>query len=72
MRGEGELLLQVFDTRQPGALERLRREIRGWHGYAREEWSDGYRVGLVARPGGALDPRANTNASENRKSEAAS
>jgi hypothetical protein len=59
MRGERELLLRVFDTRQPGALERLRREIRGWHGYARGEWIDEYRVALVARPGGAVDLRAN-------------
>jgi hypothetical protein len=72
MRGEREILLRVFDTRQPGALERLRREISGWYGYAREAWIDEYQVRLVARPGGALDSRANTNASENRKSEAAS
>jgi hypothetical protein len=72
MRGERELLLGAFDTRQPGALERLRREIRGWHGYAREAWINEYRVGLVARPGGALDPRANTNALEICKGEAAS
>jgi hypothetical protein len=71
MRGEGELLLRVSDTRQPGASERLLREIRGWHGYAREEWIDGYRVGLVVRPGGALDPRANITL-EARKGEAAS
>jgi hypothetical protein len=29
MRGQRELLLRVFDARHPGALERLRREIRG-------------------------------------------
>jgi hypothetical protein len=71
MRGEGELLLRGFDTHQPGASERLRREVRGWHGYAREAWIDGYRGGLVVRPGGALDPRANITL-EARKSEAAS
>lgn len=71
MRRERELLLRVFDTRQPGASERLRREVRGWHGYAREAWIDGYRVGLVVRPGGALDPRANITL-EHRKDEAAS
>ena len=71
MRGEREILSRVFDTRQPGALERLRREICGWHGYAREAWIDGYRVGLVVRPGGALDPRANITL-EARKGEAAS
>jgi hypothetical protein len=71
MRGERELLLRVFDTRHPGASERLRREIRGWRGYAREVWIDGYRVGLVVRPRGALDPRANITL-EVRKGEAAS
>jgi hypothetical protein len=71
MRGERELLLGAFDTRQPDASERLRREIRGWHGYAREASIDGYRVGLVVRPGGALDPRANITV-EPRKGEAAS
>jgi hypothetical protein len=71
MRGEREILLRVFDTRQPGALERLRREISGWHGYAREAWIDEYQVGLVVRPGGALDPRANITL-EARKGEAAS
>ena len=69
MRGERKLLLRVFDTRQPCALERLRREIRGWHGYAREAWIDGYRVCLVVRPGGALDPKANITL-EPRKDEA--
>jgi hypothetical protein len=72
MRGEGELLLRVFDKREPGALERLRREICGWHGNAREEWIDEYRVRLVVRPSGALDPGANTNALEIRKREASS
>jgi hypothetical protein len=72
VRGEGELLLRVFDTRQPGASGRLRREIREWHGFAHEAWIDEYRVGLVVRPGGALDPGANTNALEVRKGEAAS
>jgi hypothetical protein len=67
-----ELALRMFDTREPGALDRLRREIRGWHGYAREVWIDGYRAGLVVRPAGALDPGANTNASGIRKGEAAS
>jgi hypothetical protein len=57
MRGEREILLGVFDTRQPGALERVRREIHGWHGYAREAWIDGYRVGLLVRAGGALEAR---------------
>jgi hypothetical protein len=71
MRGERELLLLVSDTHQPGASERLRREIRGWHGYAREAWIDGYRVGLVVRPGGALDPIANITL-ELRKDEATS
>jgi hypothetical protein len=71
MRGERELLLRVFDACQPGALERLRREIRGWHGYACEAWIDGYRVGLVVRPSGALDPRANITL-EARKGEVAS
>ena len=71
MRGERELLLGVFDTRQSGALERLRREIRGWHGYAREAWIDGYRVGLLVRPSGALNPKANITL-EARKGEEAS
>jgi hypothetical protein len=71
MRGERELLLRVFDARHPGALERLRLEIRGWHGYAREEWIDEYRVGLVVRPCGVLDPRANITLAA-RKDEAAS
>ena len=64
-------MLRVFDTRQPGALERLRREIRGWHGHAREAWIDGYRVGLVVRPSGTLDPKANITL-EVRKGEAVS
>ena len=72
MRGERELLLRVFDTRQSGALERLRREIRGWCGYAREVWIGEQHAMLAVCPGGALDPRANTNASEIRKGEAAS
>jgi hypothetical protein len=71
MRGERELLLRVFDARQPGALERLRREIRGWYGYAREAWIDEYRVGLVVRPCGVPDPRANITL-EGRKDEAPS
>jgi hypothetical protein len=71
MLRDRELALREFDMREPGALERLRREIRGWHGYAREEWIDGYRVGLVVRPGGALDPRANITL-EAGKGEAAS
>jgi hypothetical protein len=71
LRGERELLVRVVDARHHGTLERLRREIRGWHGYAREEWIDEYRVGLVVRPCGALDPRANITLAT-RKDEAAS
>ena len=46
--------LVVFDCRERGAKERLRRERRAWGSSATTE-SIGYgRVALIVRPGGAL------------------
>jgi hypothetical protein len=70
--GEKEIALRVFDRCHLGALHRLHRELRGWHGFARELPLDEHRVALVVRPAGALDPAANTNTLEVRKGEAAS
>jgi hypothetical protein len=50
----GEILLGVIDTRWPGSLGRLDREVAGWHGFARVEWLDRHRACLLARGGGAL------------------
>ena len=71
MLRDRELALRVFDTREPGALQRLWREIRGWHGYAREVWIGEHHALLAVRPSGALDPRANITL-EARKGAAAS
>jgi len=47
--------LVVFDCRERGAKERLRRERRAWGPSATTE-SLGYgRVALIVRPGGALE-----------------
>jgi hypothetical protein len=47
--------LVVFDCRERGAKERLRRESRAWGSSATVE-SLGYgRVVLIVRPGGALE-----------------
>ena len=53
MSGEKEIALAVFDTRLPTAADRLRRELRGWCGFARVEWLDENHALLLASPGGA-------------------